>query len=89
MDQQNFESSLKSDGYSEIQIKLLEPRPANDLHDHPFTVRGLVLTGTFTVVLSDSTQTYLAGDVFTVEAGCKHSEAIGPGGAKILIGRKY
>lgn len=36
---------LKADGYTEIETKSLQPRPANEHHGHPFAVRGLVLSG--------------------------------------------
>src|SRR5262249_56272664 len=43
MNQQEFEASLKEDGYTEIEAKSLRPRPRNDEHGHPFAVPGLVL----------------------------------------------
>jgi quercetin dioxygenase-like cupin family protein len=89
MNRQQFEASLKEDGYTEIEVKALHPRPANDEHGHPFMVRGLVLSGTFTVRQSDITKTYQAGEVFSVAAGQDHSEEVGPEGAEVIVGRKY
>lgn len=34
-------------------------------------------------------QTYRAGDVFTLDANCPHAEQYGPSGATNLVGRKY
>jgi len=78
MDRQKFEAQLKQDGYTEIEAKFLQPRPANDGHGHPFAVRGLVLAGTFTVKQDNVAKTYRPGEVFSVAAGLDHSEEIGP-----------
>jgi len=89
MNRQEFETRLREDGYTEIEVKSLQPRPANDEHGHPFAVRGFVLSGTFTVTLRDMTKTYRAGEIFSVPAGQDHSEEIGPEGAEVIVGRKY
>lgn len=89
MDKDAFDSRLRADGYTEIEAKSVGPRPANDAHDHPFAVRGLVLAGAFTVIQDGETTTYRPGEVFMVAAGRVHSEEVGPEGAQILVGRKY
>ena len=89
MDKEEFAAQLRSGGYSEIEMKTLHPRPANEGHGHPYAVRGLVLAGTFTVIQENRPTTYRAGEVFAVPAGCVHSEEVGTEGAQILLGRKY
>ena len=89
MNRQEFEAHLKEDGYTEIEAKFLQPRPANDEHGHPFTVRGLVLSGAFTVTQRNVTKTYRSGEIFSVAAGQDHAEEIGPEGAEVVVGRKY
>ena len=89
MDQTIFETKLTSDGFTEIEAKTLGPRPANAEHAHDFDIRGLVLNGVFVVRQDDLPTTYRAGDVFSVPAGQKHSEEIGPEGARVIVGRKY
>ena len=89
MQQADFEAELKSAGYVEIETKSIDPRPANDAHAHDYDIRGLVLDGLFTVAQNDKPVAYRAGDVFFVVAGTRHTEEIGPEGAKILYGRKY
>jgi quercetin dioxygenase-like cupin family protein len=89
MDRQEFEARLREDGYTEIEAKLLQPRPANDEHGHPFAVRGLVLSGAFTVTQHNLTRTYRPGEIFSVAVGHDHSEQIGPDGAEVIVGRKY
>jgi quercetin dioxygenase-like cupin family protein len=89
MDRQKFEAQLKQDGYTEIEAKFLQPRPANDEHGHPFAVRGLVLAGAFTVKQNNLARTYRPGEIFSVAADLDHTEEIGPDGAEVLVGRKY
>ena len=89
MNRQQFEARLREDGYTEIEAKSLQPRPANDHHGHPFAVRGLVLAGAFTVSQNNISETYRAGEIFAVAAGQDHSEEVGPDGAEIVAGRKY
>jgi quercetin dioxygenase-like cupin family protein len=89
MDRQEFEDALKQDGYTEIEAKTLQPRPANSEHGHPYAVRGLVLSGAFTVLQNNVPKTYRAGEVFSVAAGLDHSEEIGLDGAQVVVGRKY
>jgi quercetin dioxygenase-like cupin family protein len=89
MNKQEFEARLKAEGYSEIEAKSLQPRPANDEHGHPFAVRGLVVSGAFTVKQGDISRTYRPGEIFSVAAGQDHTEEIGPEGAEVVVGRKY
>ena len=89
MDLAAFESRLKADGYNEIERKRYEARPANGEHGHHFSVRGLILDGAFIVTLEGIERTYRPGEVFEVEAGRLHFEAVGPDGVELLVGRKY
>ena len=89
MDTHAFEAKLSADGYTEIETKTYDPRPANGEHGHHFSVRGLVLDGAFIVTQENKPVTYRPGDTFAVAAGDLHCEEIGPEGARILVGRKY
>ena len=89
MDAQRFELGLKADGYTEIETKSFEPRPANGEHGHHFSVRGLVLDGAFTVLRGDTAKTFGPGEIFAVPEGEMHCEAIGARGARVLVGRRY
>ena len=89
MDTAQFEANLKADGYTEIETKEHAPRPANGEHGHHFSVRGLVLDGTFIVTQGGREVAYRTGDVFAVPEGELHCEEIGPQGTRILVGRKY
>jgi quercetin dioxygenase-like cupin family protein len=89
MNKQEFEAQLRRDGFTDIEAKSLQPRPANDAHGHPFAVRGLVLFGTFTVTQRNIAKTYRAGEIFSVAANHDHTEQVGADGADIVVGRKY
>lgn len=88
MDQTAFEAELTSAGYTQVEIKALDPRPANVEHVHDYDIRGLVLDGVFIVRQGDRLATFRTGEVFNVPAGTKHSEEIGSHGARVLVGRK-
>lgn len=89
MDKSEFDAQLRADGYTEIETKSVAPKPANEGHGHPFAVRGLVLSGAFTVIQDGTSTTYRTGEVFMVAPGREHSEEVGTEGAQILVGRKY
>ena len=89
MQEAAFEAELKSGGYTEIETKTIEPRPANPGHAHDYDIRGLVLDGLFIVIQDGQAVPHRAGDIFSVAAGISHAEEIGPEGAKVLVGRKY
>lgn len=89
MDMTTFEAGLRADGYTEIETKSYDPRPANGEHGHHFSVRGLVLAGTFVVTQNATPVAYRSGDVFEVAEGHLHCEEVGAEGARILVGRKY
>ena len=76
-------------GTAEIETKTLEPRPSNVAHEHPYAVRGFVLSGAFTVTQDDHAVSYQPGQAFSVVKGKMHTEAVGPEGAQVVVGRKY
>jgi quercetin dioxygenase-like cupin family protein len=88
MNESDFGAQLKADGYQEIELQDLAPRPGKGRHRHLFAVRGLVLSGTFLVTKDSAPVTYGAGQFFAVAEGELHDESIGPGGARVLVGRK-
>ncbi|MBV9533717.1 MAG: hypothetical protein JO283_22315 [Bradyrhizobium sp.] len=89
MEQNVFAAELRSRGYTQIECKALDPRPDNVEHVHDYDIQGMVLDGIFIITQDDQSVTYRSGDVFAVSAGKRHSEEIGPQGARILVGRKY
>lgn len=84
----DFEKLLKAEGYKEIETKQLSAGTHNAAHDHPFDVRALVLGGEITLTVEGSARAYREGEVFTMAAGCRHVEDIGPDGVRYLVGRR-
>ena len=89
MDQRHFETQLRTDGYEEIELQELTPRPGKGRHRHLFAIRGLVLSGEFLVTQLGDPVVYEPGQVFAVPEGELHDESIGPDGARVLVGRKF
>lgn len=88
MDRDQFTARLQAEGYPEIRINELEPNRRNAEHQHPFDVLALVLEGEITLTVEGRARTYRAGEEFSMQAGCRHVEDIGPQGVKYLVGRR-
>jgi quercetin dioxygenase-like cupin family protein len=88
MDPNSFEARLKSEGYPEIRSNAMQPDCHNAEHSHPFDVLALVLEGDITITVDGKARSYRAGDEFSMKAGCRHVEDVGPEGVKYLVGRR-
>ncbi len=88
MDQKAFKAQLEKDGYTEIQIKTMEPGLYIDEHTHPFDVRALVLSGEATLGCHGEKKTYRTGDVLELAANTVHTEQYGDAGYEFLLGRR-
>jgi uncharacterized cupin superfamily protein len=88
MDRATFEATLKTDGFPEPQLSETGPNTRNAEHSHTYDVRALVLDGEITLTVDGTARTYRAGDVFSMPAGCRHVEDIGPQGVRSLVGRR-
>ncbi|HEX6078285.1 MAG TPA: cupin [Methylomirabilota bacterium] len=88
MDARAFEAGLTRDGYQRIETKDLPRGYRADSHAHDWSVRALVLAGEITLTWSGTSRTYAAGEEFTMDAGCAHTEAVGPDGVRYLVGRR-
>lgn len=89
MDKAHFETKLRDDDFTEIELKTFEPRPGKGAHRHHFAIRGLVLSGAFIVTRASEPVTYGPGQIFDVAEGELHDESVGPEGAHVLVGRKF
>jgi len=86
---QTFENDLQRDGFEDIETKTVEGNKCVAEHSHPFDVRAKVLAGEITLTHAGLSRTYRAGDIFSMDAGCKHSEQCGPEGVTYTVGRKH
>lgn len=83
-----FDAEMAMGGYGQVETK---ERPAGDVtpdHAHGFSVRALVLDGAITLTWNGAFKTFSAGEVFTMEANCRHAENIGPNGVRYRVGRR-
>lgn len=88
-DEVDFEAALRADGFQEVVRRAAAPGQSLPEHDHGWDVRGLVLAGRFTVAAEGALQDCGPGQVFTLTAGHRHTEAAGPDGAALLVGRRH
>lgn len=88
METEEFEAALAEQGYRDIETKSLLATYRAKEHSHSFDVRALVLAGEITLTVDGSARSYGAGDVLTMEAGCRHAEAVGRDGVRYLVGRR-
>ena len=89
MNQVDFEQQLKTEGFTEIELQALAPRPGKGRHRHLFEIRGLVVSGAFVVQQEGEPVVYQQGQIFSVAEGKLHDEWIEGGGATVLVGRKF
>jgi quercetin dioxygenase-like cupin family protein len=89
MDQAAFRSELARDGFDEVDTRSIAPDLYNAPHSHPFEVRALMLAGELTLAWADQQRTFRPGEIFTMAAGCEHTEWFGPEGASYIVGRKH
>ena len=88
IDEKSFEARLRSEGFPEIRTNQLAPSCHNDEHSHPFDVLALVLDGEITLTVDGKARRYGVGEEFSMKAGCKHIEDVGPQGVRYLVGRR-
>lgn len=87
MDQDEFASRLRRDGFQEVTTVAREAGSMGE-HAHPFEAEALILEGELQIRTADEERSYKAGDVFHLQPGVRHSETYGPQGVKYLVGRK-
>ena len=88
MDRETFEARLRAEGYPQIQESVTAPNTRNAEHSHSYDVLALVLDGEITLTVNAESSTYRRGDEFSMPAGCRHVEDIGPQGVRSLVGRR-
>ena len=88
MDRETFEAKLRAEGYPQPQVSETAPNTRNAEHSHDYDVLALVLEGEITLTVAGTACTYRSGEEFSMPAGCRHVEDIGPQGVRSLVGRR-
>jgi quercetin dioxygenase-like cupin family protein len=88
MDHETFEAKLRAEGYPQGQVSQVAPNTKNAEHSHSDDVLALVLEGEITLTVEGRARTYRAGEEFSMPAGCRHVEDIGPQGVRSLVSRR-
>jgi quercetin dioxygenase-like cupin family protein len=86
MDRAAFEAELQREG-REIVTVTMQPNQVKAEHAHDFDAKLMVVAGALTLGLGHASETYRAGDTFSVPLGHRHTERAGPDGAIYIAGR--
>ena len=89
MDTRDFETQLKKGGYLDVEMKKAAPSFLSKPHTHEFDVRALIVEGQLTLTRDGKVDTYRAGQIFEMDAGCLHTEQYGAEGTTYLVGRRH
>ena len=88
MEASDFAAMMRADGYAEPAHRSLAAGMSVPEHAHEFDAKGLILSGTFTLTVDGVATTHHPGDMFSMPAGCRHAELVGPAGTEYLAGRR-
>ena len=88
MNTEQFLLQLQQDEFPEpVEVQQVSNSKLGN-HEHPFTVRALVIQGGIDIVIHGVSRTYGVGDVFELGFKEVHSESYGSEGVKYLASRK-
>ena len=89
MNQTDFESTLRAEGYQETREGAMAADRVNPEHTHDFDARVLVLDGEIAIACGGVERTYRSGDMFAMAAGTPHAERCGPNGVRYFVGCRH
>lgn len=84
---QEFEATLRAQGYEEVIEREWSPLTVVDAHTHPYAAKALVVRGEMWLTVGDRTQHLLPGVSFELAAEEVHSKRYGVDGATYRVGR--
>jgi quercetin dioxygenase-like cupin family protein len=88
MGEEQFHERLREHGYGEGEFKDFAPNLDGPMHTHDFSVMLMVVSGEFTLAQPDGARTFRPGELCELAAGSPHAERTGPGGARVILGKK-
>jgi quercetin dioxygenase-like cupin family protein len=88
MNVEDFEATLRQDGFTELLVRQQAPGHFLGDHQHAFDARALVIQGDITLTVAGAASAYPLGTVFELASGTPHQERAGPEGVTYLVGRR-
>jgi quercetin dioxygenase-like cupin family protein len=89
MNPDEFEASLKAEGFDEIATVERPAGYALGEHQHPFDACALITAGDITLMVDGVSTRYSAGQIFRLAAGTPHHETVGADGMQYHVGRRH
>jgi quercetin dioxygenase-like cupin family protein len=84
-----FEASLKAEGFGEIANVERPAGYALGEHQHPFDACALITAGDITLMVNGVATHYAVGQIFRLPAGTPHHETVGADGVQYRVGRRH
>jgi hypothetical protein len=88
IDFEAFRLQALIEGYDEVLERVGEPLTIHDMHQHPFSVRGLLTRGEMWLTVGDLTRQLRPGDTFEIACDELHAERYGAQGATYWAARR-
>ena len=88
MNVQDFETTLRQDGFTELLVRQQPPGYFLGDHQHAFDARALIIQGDISLTVAGLVSAYPTGTVFELAACTLHQEQAGPEGVTYLVGRR-
>ncbi|MBC7717253.1 MAG: AraC family transcriptional regulator [Pseudorhodobacter sp.] len=89
---QEFETTARADGYTEVLTREWLPLAVLDTHSHPFDARALVVRGELWLTVGTGadqhTRHIAAGQRFELARNTPHDERYGSDGATFWVARR-
>ena len=86
MDEATFREALARRGGGSPVLVHWAAGYARPLHSHAFEARGLVVSGSFTLLTAEGSTVLRAGDAFELGAGIPHAESAAEGASLLVAG---
>jgi quercetin dioxygenase-like cupin family protein len=83
-----YEAAARSEGYDEVVERSWESSAVAPVHEHPFSVKALVVAGEMWLTEGELTRHLRPGDGFELAARAPHAERYGAAGATYWAARR-
>ena len=84
-----FEAQAKREGFDEVAERVWAPNTVVGTHEHPFSVKAIVVAGEMWLTCGSETQHLRAGDGFELDRAVPHAERYGAEGATYWAARRH